>query len=287
MSNKSNEASNLRCILLGIIAALVIIIVGGTTLAQINLDETKSIGMDMYYEISLTGIEAGEVLNVNIQVTKGGPVDVLLMKSSDYVKYLTATQSEQGGIFSYYVDGSSDSIKSKTYSFTFPENGDYYLVIDNTVNPIEGANPTGAVDVRAKITVVSQAPTQNRDQGIVDNANRLNDDYKWKLDLVAEIQKRTDALGTAATKEMYIEWKLRNKEAIESGERLASYITENRNVLDQKWVSDELVFIANNKVTFERDNQNLEQIINSPESPGFEAILAGIGIILVLALRRR
>jgi hypothetical protein len=287
MSGKSNEVLNLRLIPLGIIAALAMILFGGTTLAQINLDETKNIGIDMYYEISLTGIEAGEVLNVNIQVTKGGPVDVLLMKSSDYVKYLTVTQSEQGGIFNYYVDGSSDNIKSKTYSFTFPENGDYYLVIDNTVNPIGGANPAGAVDVHAKITVVSQAPTQNRDQGIVDNANRLNDDYKWKLDLVIEIQKRTDALGTAATKEMYIEWKLRNKEAIESGERLASYITENRNVLNQKWVSDALVLIANNKVTFERDNQNLEQLINSPQSPGFEAILTGIGIILVMVLRRR
>ncbi len=233
MSRKNSEVSNWCPIRLSVIATLVMIVVSGVTLAQINLDETKSIGMDMYYEISLNGIEAGEVLNVNIQVTKGAPVDVLLMKSSDYVKYLTAAQSGQGGIFNYYVEGSSDSIKSKTYSFTFPENGDYYLVIDNTVNPIGGANPTGAVDIHAKITVVSPAPTQNRDQGIVDNANRLNEDYKWKLDQVAEIQKRTDALGTAATKEMYIEWKLRNKEAIESGERLASYITENRNVLDE------------------------------------------------------
>lgn len=160
-------------------------------------------------------------------------------------------------------------------------------MVDNTVNPIGGANPIGAIDVHVKITVVSQGPTQNKIQGIVDNANRLKEDYNWKLNLVTEIQKRTDALGTTATKEMYIEWKLRNKEAIESGERFSSYITENRNALDQKWVSDTLVLISQNKVTYERDNQNLEQLINSPESPGFEITLAGIGIILVLALRRR
>lgn len=283
---KKNELSILSNVSFGLIASLLMIIFSGVTLAQINLDETKNIGIDMYNEISLTGIEAGEILNVNIQVTKGGPVDVLLMKSSDYVKYLTAAQSNQGGSFNYYVDGSSNSIKSKTYSFTFPESGDYYLVIDNTINPIGGTNPAGAVDVHAKITVVSQGPDQNKIQGIVDNANRLKDDYNWKVDLVTEIQKRTDALGTAATKEMYVEWKLRNKEAIESGERFASYITENRNALDQKYVSDTLVLISQNKVTYERDNQNFEQIINAPESPGFEIIFAGVAI-LVLALRRK
>ena len=104
-----------------------------------------------------------------------------------------------------------------------------------------------------------------KNKGIIDNANRLLGDYKWKLELVAEIQKRTDALGTAATKEMYIEWKFRNKEAIDSGERLATYITERRDVLDQYWTSDILVLIATNKVTFERDNQALERIINSRE----------------------
>jgi hypothetical protein len=107
----------------------------------------------------------------------------------------------------------------------------------------------------------------NESKGIYDNANRLYEDYKWKLNLVTEIQNRTDALGTDATKENYIEWKLRNNETIESGERLATYITEHRDVLNQYWTSDILVLIAKNKVTSERDNQNIEQIINSFENP--------------------
>lgn len=271
ISGKSNGISILRWILPGIIASLILIIISGVGLAQINLDETKNIGNDMYYVISLTGIEAGEVLNVDIWVTRGDSVDVLLMTSSDYAKYLTAVQSEQGGTFNYYVDGSSNSIISITYNFTFPESRDYYLVIDNTANPIGGATPTGAVDVQAMITVVSQGPDQNEIQGIVENTNILNEEYILKLEQVAEIEKRTDALGTAATKEIYKEWKLKNYIAIESGERYASYITENINALDQKWVSDILVLISKNKVNLERDNQNLEQIINSPDSPGFEA----------------
>lgn len=265
MSVKSNEVSILHWISLGIIVSLIMIIVSGVTFAQINLDETKTIDIYMYYVIPLTGIKDGEVLNVNIQVTWGDPVDVLLMTSSDYVKYRTGTDS-----FNSYVGGSSNSIKSKTYSFIFPESGDYYLVIDNTVNPIGGTNPTGAVDVHAKITVASQGPDQTKIQGIVDNANRLKEDYDWKVEQVTEIQKRTKALGTTATKEMYVEWKFRNKVAIESGERYASYINENRNALDQKWISDTLVIISQNKVNYERDNQILDQIINAPESTGFE-----------------
>lgn len=109
-------------------------------------------------------------------------------------------------------------------------------------------------------------PDDNKSQGIYSNANRLFGDYKWKLDLVIEIQKRTDALGSDAPKELYIEWKLRNNEAIEAGERLATYITENRQVLDYYWTSDVLVLIAKNKVTFERDNKAIDQMIYSLEN---------------------
>lgn len=107
----------------------------------------------------------------------------------------------------------------------------------------------------------------NKSQGILDNAIRLYEDYKWKLDLVAEIQQRTDAQGTEATTGMYIEWKRRNNESTEAGERLATYIIEHRDVLSQYWTSDILVLIAKNKVTFERDNQGIEQKIYSLEQP--------------------
>lgn len=112
-----------------------------------------------------------------------------------------------------------------------------------------------------------KSPDDNKSQGIYSNANRLFGDYKWKLDLVMEIQKRTDAMGTDAPKELYIDWKLRNNEAIDAGERLATYITENRQVLDYYWTSDVLVLIAKNKVTFERDNKAIDQMIYSLENP--------------------
>lgn len=108
---------------------------------------------------------------------------------------------------------------------------------------------------------------EKRMQGIFDNTKRLYEEYKWKLDLVTEIQTRTDALGTSASRDMYIEWIRRNNEAISAGEELASYITENRDILDNKgtiknWASDTLILIAKNKVVFERDNQGLIEYIN-------------------------
>ncbi len=109
-------------------------------------------------------------------------------------------------------------------------------------------------------------PSENK-SGTYSNANRLLDDYKWKLDLVQEIQQRTDALGASAAKESYVEWKRRNSEAVDAGERLATYITENRDALSYYWTSDVLVLIAKNKVTFERDNQVLERKISSFELP--------------------
>lgn len=158
MVDKYISASHRHYLSLCLLAVLVILMLDGTTLAEINLDEVKTIGMDMYYELSFTGIQAGDVLNVDIEVTKGGPVDILLMDSQDYVNYLRAAESEKGGTFKYYVDGSSDNIKRKTYSFAFPKSGDYYLIIDNTNSPLKGANPTGDVDVHEKITVVPETP---------------------------------------------------------------------------------------------------------------------------------
>lgn len=102
----------------------------------------------------------------------------------------------------------------------------------------------------------------DKTNGAVSNANRLRDEYNDKLNLVTEIQKRVDALGSSATKSMYVEWRYRNNAAIDAGERLATYLNENFNVFEAKITSDLLSTIAKNKERLERDNQNLEQIIN-------------------------
>jgi hypothetical protein len=119
---------------------------------DINLDETKTIDMYGWWEIQLSEINAGDILNVDIQVTSGGPVDILLMDATDYVNYLQDIDLE------VYEDGSTDQVKSKKYSFTFDKTGDYYLVIDN--DDIYGlADSIGAVDAHLKLTISTPTPT--------------------------------------------------------------------------------------------------------------------------------
>ncbi len=89
------------------------------------------------------------------------------------------------------------------------------------------------------------------------NLKRLENDYEDKLNLVDEIQKRTDSLGSSAKKADYSEWRLRNSEAVDSGEHLASYIREHLNELNSGKCTDLLVLLATNKERLERDNQAL------------------------------
>jgi predicted DNA-binding protein YlxM (UPF0122 family) len=100
-------------------------------------------------------------------------------------------------------------------------------------------------------------------QEVLDHANQLFDDYSRKNNLTDEIQIRIDALGSAATKEMYIEWIKRNNEAIDSGDALTAYINKNRDKLNQHWTIDVLKYVAVYKMVFETNNQALKKTISS------------------------
>jgi len=103
-------------------------------------------------------VKAGDILNVEIQVTSGSAVDVLLMKPSDFADYQNAIQ--QRGTINYIADGSLTGITSRKYSYKFTEPGDYYLVIDNTDIPKGGGLPLNQVEMDVKVSV--QTPHQRR-----------------------------------------------------------------------------------------------------------------------------
>ena len=122
------------------------------TVSADNIDETKTIDMYGWLEIPISDVEIGDILNVDIQVTSGGSVDVLLMDAADYVNYMQDIDLE------YYVDGSAEDVKSKKYSFTFDNPGDYYLVVDND-DVYGSANPIGSVDIHYKLSISTPTPT--------------------------------------------------------------------------------------------------------------------------------
>lgn len=172
---------------------------------------------------------------------------------------------KSGEIATSYINANFDSLDSKTSSAFLS------VVAEN-----KGKLGLQNQEIEIILNDIQKQDTQNKaideqnqkEAGIFSNANRLNDDYAWKLDLVTEIQQRTDALGNGAGRSYYVEWINRNNEAIYSGETLATYLEENRDVLDngvtKNWASDLLTLIAKNKVTIERDNQGLNQVVNAP-----------------------
>ncbi len=149
---------NQRYVSVTIMTLILIMMSVGTTSAKVNLDQTKTIDLNKFYEIPMNEIKAGDVVNVELQVTSGSPIDILLMKSSSYPEYLNAIT--QRGTINYLADGSSLATTSIKYSYKFPENGDYYLVVDNTDVPKGGGSPTNQVEINLKVSVVTPAPTE-------------------------------------------------------------------------------------------------------------------------------
>jgi len=64
----------------------------GTSFAKTNIDRTITIDLNKFYDVPMLEVKAGDILNVEIQVTSGSAVDVLLMKSSDFADYQNAIQ---------------------------------------------------------------------------------------------------------------------------------------------------------------------------------------------------
>lgn len=145
---------------LGIIAVLIMILLGSTTMGKTYADGTRRIELEKYGAISLPEIKANEVLNVEIQVTGGGAVDLLLIKASEYDNYKNAADQRGKPQFTNYItDGSFLNVDVKSYTYTIKDAGDYYLVIDNTNVPYKGALPKDALDMNLKVTTGEQAAT--------------------------------------------------------------------------------------------------------------------------------
>ena len=140
-----------RCLVITGIALIVMIAFSGTSFAKTNIDRTITISLNKFFDVPMVEVKAGDILDVELQVTSGGAIDVLLMKPSDYADYQNAIA--QRGTINYIANGSLKSVTSKKYAYTFPEAGDYRLVRDNTDVPKGGGSPMDQVEINLKVTV--------------------------------------------------------------------------------------------------------------------------------------
>lgn len=139
----------------GLIAILIIVAFSGISLAKTNVDRADKINLNKWLNVPIVEAKAGEVLNVEFQVTSGGDIDVLLMKPSDYTDYQAAIKNR--GPIKYIADGSVIKQTINKYTYTFTEGGDYNLVFDNTDVPKGGGSPMDQVEMTLKVSV--SAPT--------------------------------------------------------------------------------------------------------------------------------
>ncbi|HEX7627862.1 MAG TPA: hypothetical protein VF354_02945, partial [Candidatus Methanoperedens sp.] len=104
------------------IALLLLIILSGISSAKaINIDRTDLIKLNKYNDIFLEEVKAGSILNVEIQATTGGDIDVLLMKPADFDNYKNAIA--QRGNINFIPDGSKIRERVIKYTYKFQDAG--------------------------------------------------------------------------------------------------------------------------------------------------------------------
>jgi hypothetical protein len=111
-------------------------------------DETKTIPKG-YYQFYSMILKPGMSIDVSV-ATNGSPVDVLVMDSINYGKYVAAINSIRGGSWQDHL--SEKLVIDKSFKFTAPGTDRYFIILDNTGSPEGGADADEDVDVHMTIT---------------------------------------------------------------------------------------------------------------------------------------
>lgn len=136
-----------RCIVL--LLVVISLFLAGCTSSSSSfkpIDETINIPYDYVQPYELSG-EKGATFDISIK-TDGSPVDILIFDSENYLEYDKAFETGSGGKWKsvMYRD-----IVSKSFSYTLPEIGSYWLVIENSEFTSNGADAKRSVNVTVKI----------------------------------------------------------------------------------------------------------------------------------------
>jgi hypothetical protein len=113
-------------------------------------NETQSVVENHYQYYSII-MQSGDKIDVSVS-TDGSLVDAMLVDSNNFGKYVTAVNNPNSSGWKNYVSG--NSIVTKNFSFTAPYTDRYYVIIDNTKFPANGANAGKDVDVYTTVTLL-------------------------------------------------------------------------------------------------------------------------------------
>jgi len=119
---------------------------------QVLVDETEYLEYGVYWWVS-TVLEEGDEIEATVEVEQGGPIDVLLFNSDQYLQFEQFMEGE-GTTLEYFVVGSALNVTSKSYTFQIPSSDSYYVVISNAGGIEGGATPEGDVAVYLKVVAI-------------------------------------------------------------------------------------------------------------------------------------
>jgi hypothetical protein len=120
--------------------------------ADINDVEKRRVEYNQYFSYHYSALHSGDHVQITVEVTDGGNIDVYYMSSFEFVNYEYNRDYGTGEFNVIY-----EKLASKLFSIDLvvSEDADYVLVIDNTYNPDDGADPTDYVDVTITSNVVN------------------------------------------------------------------------------------------------------------------------------------
>ena len=155
-----------RLLVLGSILALKLLIIS-TMIPTANADEElltadeETVEIDYYWFNWFTGEEGETIL---VEVSSDQPVDVFLMDGTDFDEF-EGVMNGSRETFHYYIDGSKMDTKGVAYSFDLPSTQLYYVVVDNTDVPDDGAYAQENATVSLKISIEDHVSSSNDSPG--------------------------------------------------------------------------------------------------------------------------
>lgn len=135
-------------LLLGLTFMSAILLIPLAGAKNYDVTDSKRIDPGWYNEYYITGLKAGDNIEITVTVTAGGNIDVMLMDTPNFSKFTTAVERQEGSWINYDED---ENTRMATIITVALEDGDYILVIDNSHQPEGGAESGDYVDVDIKI----------------------------------------------------------------------------------------------------------------------------------------
>lgn len=126
-----------------------VVFIAGCTGMGTNLEpivETIDVPYDYIQPYELWG-EKGVSFAITIK-TDGAPVDLLILDTENYIKFSKAFENDISETWDAVI---YRDVISKEFSYTLPDHGTYYLVIENSEFTTNGADAKRDVSVSVRI----------------------------------------------------------------------------------------------------------------------------------------